>query len=199
MRDARYCASPGPDRPALACPVWFPARIIDDRREPSMSHAIAVESPPGPHALELRPNRSISAAGLKGFFVVMAATSLTVAGFSYAQGNVFAPVFAVLELSLLAFCLRLVWRGLNRAERIVFGEGSVDVERDRDGLVARFDPYWVRVESEPGASPTDRRRLLLTSHGRSIEVGAFLNEEERSRLEQRLKELIAARRVRPVD
>jgi uncharacterized membrane protein len=105
----------------------------------------------------------------------------------------------VLELSLLAFCLRLVWRGLNRAERIVFGEGSVDVERDRDGLVARFDPYWVRVESEPGASPTDRRRLLLTSHGRSIEVGAFLNEEERSRLEQRLKELIAARRARPVD
>lgn len=164
-----------------------------------MTHAIAVDPQPEPIALELRPNRSITAAGLKGFFAVMAATSLSVAGFSYAQGNVFAPVFAVLELALLAFCLRLVWRGLSRGERIVFGEGSVDVERDREGLVARFNPYWVRVVSEAGPTPTERRRLLLTSHGRSIEVGAFLNEEERTRLEERLKGLIAARRARAVD
>ena len=170
-----------------------------DEHVSEMPRAIAVEVQVEPFTLDVRPNRSITAAGLKGFFAVMAMTSLTVAIFSLAQGNVFAPAFAVLELSLLAFCLRLVWVGLNRGERIVFGEGSVDVERDREGLVARFNPYWVRVVSEAGATPTDRRRLLLTSHGRSIEVGAFLNEEDRSRLEERLKGLIAARRAPAVD
>jgi uncharacterized membrane protein len=172
--------------------------MIVHRRESSRMQAIAVDPRPEPITLELRPNRSITAGGLKGFFVVMAATSLTVAGVSYGQGNVFAPVFAVLELSLLAFCLRLVWRGLSRGERIVFGEGSVDVERDREGLVARFNPYWVRVVSEAGATPSDRRRLLLTSHGRSIEVGAFLNAEERLRLEEHLKHLIAVHRATAV-
>lgn len=161
-----------------------------------MPHAIAADPAAERVALEIRPNRSMTAAGLKGFFAVMAATSLTVAGMSYAQGNVFAPIFAVVELSVLAICLRLVWRSLDRGERIVVGEESVDVERDREGLVARFNPFWVRVVSEAGATPTDRRRLLLTSHGRSVEVGAFLAEEDRARLEARLKDLIAARRAR---
>jgi uncharacterized membrane protein len=176
-----------------------PAPIIADRRESKMTQAIAVEALGTPVELEIRPNRSITAAGLKGFFVIMAMTSLVVAGFSFAQGNVFAPVFAVLELLLLAFCLRLVWRSLNRGERIVFRGDSVDVERDREGLVARFNPYWVRVASEAGTTPNERRRVLLTSHGRSVEVGAFLNEGERSGLEERLKELIALHRARASD
>lgn len=164
-----------------------------------MTQAIALEARTSPVALEIRPNRSITAAGLRGFFVMMAMTSLVVAGFSFAQGNVFAPVFAVLELSLLGFCLRLVWRSLNRGERVVFREDSVDVERDSEGLVARFNPYWVRVASEAGSSSTERRRVFLTSHGRSVEVGAFLNEGERAGLEERLKQLIALRHARAGD
>lgn len=162
-----------------------------------MTQTIAVEPATDPVALEIRPRCSITAGGLKGFFALMAAASLTVATFSFALGNVFAPAFAVLELSLLAFCLRLVWCSLSRCERIVFREGSVDVERDNEGLIARFNPHWVRVTSEAGPEATSRRRLLLSSHGRAVEVGAFLGEPERVRLEAELKQMIAMCRVAP--
>jgi uncharacterized membrane protein len=162
-----------------------------------MTQAIAVEPATAPVALEIRPSRSITAAGLKGFFGLMAAASMTVAGFSFAQGNVFAPAFAVLELSLLAFCLRLVWRSLSQCERVVFRDGSIDVERNNEGLVARFNPHWVRVISEAGPASTDRRRLLLSSHGRAVEVGSFVGERERAKLEAELKQMIARCRVAP--
>ena len=74
---------------------------------------------------ELRPNRSASLRGLYGFFALMVATSLAVSGYSFSQGNAFAPLFAVLELALLAVCLRLVWRGLAARERLELTEQAM--------------------------------------------------------------------------
>jgi uncharacterized membrane protein len=36
-----------------------------------------------------------------------------------------------------------------------------------------------------------RDRLLLTSHGKELEIGAFLGEEERAELSRKLKVLLA--------
>lgn len=162
-----------------------------------MVEAIANDSHRERVAFALSPNRSITAAGLKGFFVVMATFSLAVATFSFSQGNVFAPFFAVAELSLLALCLKLVWRAQNRGERVVIGDEHVEVVRDCDGVVARFNPFWVRVELEAAAGGAGRHRLLLTSHGRGVEVGAFLGDDERVAFAEQLKLSLAARRARP--
>lgn len=125
-------------------------------------------------AWDLRPNRSISRRGLYGFFAVMAVTSLAVSGFSYTQGNAFAPAFALAELALLAACLRLVWRKLAAWERLELTEQALVVEApDRR---SRFHPYWVRLRRD------ERGLLRLGSHGREIAVGAFLPEDERERL-----------------
>jgi len=148
-------------------------------------------TPVAPFACEflLRPNRSLSARGLGVAFAVLATTGIAVAGASAGQGNWFAPVFAVPELLIVGVCLRLAWRRLDRQERIVLAGEGVVVEREP--APARFDPYWVRVERRAGDWPGEAR-LVLTSHGRAVEIGAFLGEDERGALERDLRRALAA-------
>lgn len=147
--------------------------------------------PVPPFACEflLRPNRSLSARGLVVFFTGLATVGIAVAVASAGQGNRFAPAFAVMELLLVGLCLRLAWRRLDRQERIALSGEGVVVERGPGA--ARFDPYWVRVERRPGERPGDER-LVLTSHGRAVEIGAFLGLDERGALERDLRQALAA-------
>ena len=137
----------------------------------------------------LRANRSVSASGLLAFFAVLAGWSIAVAAFSAGQGNVFAPFFAAAELSVVAVCLGIVWRQLGRIERIAFTPEAVQVAGG-NGATAEFDPHWVRVERWPGGR-AGRARLVLTSHGRAVEVGAFLADAECVALEAQLKQALA--------
>lgn len=140
--------------------------------------------------VEVRPNRSVGFGQLMGFYLALAACSLTVAAFSAAQGNVFAPLFAALELGLLYGLLRLVWKGLARSERIALAADGLTVAWSPSGRQAAFDPWWVRVERLPGRSPAEPRRVVLGSHGRRVEVGAFLAGGERDALERLLREAL---------
>jgi uncharacterized membrane protein len=143
----------------------------------------------------LRPDRSITAAGLAVFFLVLASASVVVAGFSAWQGNLFAPAFAALELTLVWLVLRHVWRRQDRLqERIALTREALTVARQPPGDEVSFHPYWVRIERDPGGGATARRRLLLTSHGRSVEVGAFLGDDERGQLERLLAGALGALR-----
>jgi len=54
----------------------------------------------------------------------------------------------------------------------------------------RFHPYWTKVRLEPGPHRGWPGKLLIGSHGRDIEIGAFLNEQERRELAQRITELL---------
>jgi uncharacterized membrane protein len=140
--------------------------------------------------IELRPNRSLTFGQLMTFYLALAVASITVAAFSASQGNVFAPVFAVLELSLLYVLLRLVWRSQGRAEHIALGGESLTIAWSPSGRQVAFNPYWVRIERLPGRTPSDAARLVLGSHGRRVEIGAFLAGSERDALERTLREAL---------
>lgn len=147
------------------------------------------------YEFRLRPDRPITPAGLAVFFLVLAATSIVVVGFSARQGNLFAPGFAALELVLVWLLLRHVWRRQDRLqERIALTREALTVARQPPGDEVRFHPGWVRVVREPAGEGTARRRLLLTSHGRSVEVGAFLGDDERGQLERLLAGALGALR-----
>jgi uncharacterized membrane protein len=47
----------------------------------------------------------------------------------------------------------------------------------RVGTKPSFQPYWVRVEFDD--PPSHESQLRLTSHGRSVTIGAFLSPDER--------------------
>jgi uncharacterized membrane protein len=143
-------------------------------------------------SLVILPHRSLSRAGL---WLFMAAQSVATAGFALLAawgGNVFAPAFALIELVLVGYCLNRVWRSSAAGEVVILSPTQLEIVRmDGKGPAARFHPYWARVSLQPGAWRGAPSRLLVRSHGRELEIGAFLNDEERSGLAKRLARLLA--------
>ena len=66
----------------------------------------------------LKPNRSLSQRDLRYLIAVVAVMNLFAAGLGAWQGNVFAPVFALVESVAVGFALRVAWRAGDRTERI---------------------------------------------------------------------------------
>lgn len=132
---------------------------------------------------ELRPNRSLGARGTAAFFAIMCGTSAAVSGYSYSQGNVYAPLFALAELAVLALCLRLVWRKSLMRERLRLNAQALVIEAGQRR--ASFHPGWVRLRRD------EVGHVRLRSHGREIEVGAFLPEQERDELAVSVRQALA--------
>jgi len=151
-------------------------------------------------SMVILPHRSLSRAGL---WLFMAAQSIATGGFALLAawtGNVFAPAFALLELVLVAYCLNRVWRVSAAGEVIVLTPTQLEIARmDGGGTKQCFQPYWARVSLQPGRWRGAPARLLVQSHGRAVEIGAFLNDEERSELARRLSALLDQARARHGD
>ena len=135
------------------------------------------------------PHRSLSRSGLIGFLVAQSLAAGIFALLAASQGNVLAPVFALLELGVVAYCLLRVWRMSGEGQIITLTPSRLQVTATRAGS-AQFHPYWVQVRLETGRWHGWPSRLLLGSHGRMVEVGKFLNEAERRILAQRLTQLL---------
>ena len=141
-------------------------------------------------SLVLLPHRSLTRVGLVAFVI---GQSLVGGGFALLaawRGNVFAPVFAALALGLVAWCLARVWKASGAGQVITLTPTQLHVAPTSGTQAVHFHPYWVKVRIEPGPWRGWPSRLLIGSHGREVEIGAFLNEDERQALAQRLMELL---------
>lgn len=88
--------------------------------------------------------------------------------------------------------LRLVWRAGERGERLSLAEDELEVRFMPGNRRVSLQPYWVKVTMAPGHG---RQRLLLRSHGRELEIGAFLADAERIELSKKLQALLAVTRL----
>ncbi|MBD8874282.1 DUF2244 domain-containing protein [Rhodanobacter sp. DHB23] len=136
----------------------------------------------------LRPNRTLSRRGLRRLIMLLVLLALAVAGLGAWVGNVFAPLFALVESAAVAVALRVAWRVGRRGERITLDERSLVVQSLPGRHCVRFQPCWVRVRLDEGDNGC--HRLLLSSHGRELEIGGFLAEQERVELLRKLKLLL---------
>ena len=136
----------------------------------------------------LRPNRTLSRRGLRRLIMLLASLALTTAVLGAWVGNVFAPLFALVESSAVAIALCVAWRAGDRGERITLDDASLEVQSLSGRQRASFQPGWVRVRLDEGDDGC--RRLLLSSHGRELEIGRFLAERERVELLRKLKLLL---------
>ncbi len=143
----------------------------------------------GASRLVLRPNRSATVRQLTVFFALQAFAAALVAGVAWSQGNVFAPPFAVLHAAFIALALRFAWRRGDRYEEVAITDDAIEGRRwDHPEALFRAHPYWVRLR-------VGERRgelcLTLGASGREVEVGALLAPEERRRLAERLRGMLA--------
>lgn len=136
----------------------------------------------------LRPNRSLSWRGTKLFFLGMCVLLGAVGSVFTWLGFWLVLPFAGLELLLLGSGLYLVARSGDQREVISIDAESVCIEKGRRHPEQRWVMVrlWARVVLERCPRQWYPSRLLIRSHGRAVEVGRFLNEDERRRLASEL-------------
>jgi uncharacterized membrane protein len=149
-----------------------------------------------PLRLLILPHRSLSRAGLWCFLAAQSLAAGGFAGLAAWYGNLLAPPFAALELAVVAYCLHRVWRRSAVGETISLYPEALEVTRmDEAAEPQRFHPYWVRIELRSARRFGWPSRLVLRSHGREVEIGAFLNDAERRQLARRLTDLLLQARA----
>lgn len=140
----------------------------------------------------LYPHRSL---GPRGFLLLMTAIGVV----SFVAGMVFLwmgawPVFGFfgLDAALIYLAFRANYRDARASELIELDHESLTLTRfDRNGKKQsfRFNPYWVKVLVSELTG--DQIRLELASHGRTVEFGAHLNNDERREFAGVLKERLS--------
>lgn len=155
---------------------------------------LRVTYPAGEPALLLAPNCALSHEQLRLLPYGLGASALVVAGLAaWCDGNLFAPVFALLELPLLMAAFAHVWRASERREQITVRDGQLRVEQiPACGRTAtEFPVAWTRVRA---ARRNDGHvHVLLAASGREQEVGSCLGDDERLQLFRGLKAILSSR------
>ena len=133
----------------------------------------------------LKRNCSTTPTQLLWFFVTLAALSLSIASFFWAQGATLVMPFAGLELAAVGSALVIYARHATDRENIRLAPGRLTVENVSGRQVERaeFAPQWLRVEPEHG----DRSLIELSGQGQRIAVGRFVRPELRRELADELR------------
>ena len=159
------------------------------------------DQPPGTWGHEIRapalfqtvvaPHRSLPAVG---FLVVMGA----LVGLSIAIGVGFMLVgawpvigFLGIDIILVYVVFRISYRSARQSEHLrLTAHGLEVVFLDGSGQARRtfIQPYWASVHLEPLAG--GHKRLLIRSHGKTLEIGAFLGSEQKVALAESLSDAI---------
>lgn len=154
---------------------------------------------PGPdantHCLLIEPNRSMGWQTLVSLYLLMVFVSLTIGLAYYHIGLTLVLPFCGLEMLALGAGLYVTsWRSSFR-EVVTVGKDSVAIEAGRDKPDKRleFQRPWAQVVLERSYNSWYPSRLLIRSHGRQVEIGRFLNEQERRGLAELLGNIIKPR------
>ena len=151
----------------------------------------------GPVLLDavLRPSPPMSPRALKIIFAVVLAVNVAFALNFLLRGAWPIAPFMGADVALLGWAFTASVRAARRYEHVTLTPSRLAIARHPvkgDASQVEFNPYWVRVsvenEPQPGSS------LTLTSHGRSVQVGAFLGPNERLSFADVLKSALHAAR-----
>jgi uncharacterized membrane protein len=140
----------------------------------------------------LQPTRSMTWREAKVFIAAVALVSIGIGMWFFVQGFPLVLPFSGLETLAVAAAFYTVMReGENREVVSLFPRQLVvEKGRRRADVRAEFDRLWVRVELVHSPRRWYPSRLLLTSHGRPVELGRFLTNGEREALASALDRAI---------
>jgi uncharacterized membrane protein len=139
----------------------------------------------------LHPHRSL---GPRGFLVLMAVMSAMALSFGLRFLLLGAwPVMGFMGLDVLAvyIAFKVNYRRARLFETVQLTDDRLTVRRvlpDGKANEWHFMPSWVRVRMDD--PPRLDSPLTLSSHGRALEIGAFLTPEERLEVAHALKDAI---------
>jgi len=136
-----------------------------------------------------KPNSSLNGKGKVIFFAAVLLLSLVIAIRFWLLGAWMVLPMVLLEMVVLATAFYLVDRASRDSETIDITENELQVTKrcKSDIREWHFQPYWVQVNLRKDRINWYPTHLDLRSHGKSIEIGTCLTDEEREELSEGLK------------
>jgi uncharacterized membrane protein len=133
-----------------------------------------------------RCNRSLTASGRIAAFALLSATTFAIATLGVVVGAWPVLPFAGLEIVLLGVAFYSIGRSDGDYERLTIGQCGIRFERCSKGRVSVFEcnREWARLMCRVRRN---RCRLSLRSHGKEMEIGRLLNDEQRLRWASELR------------
>lgn len=142
----------------------------------------------------IKPNQAMSWKSLVLAYLVISLITIAIGVVFFLKGLTLILPFCGLEILLLGAAFYVsAWRG-GVQEVLSITESGIVFERGRHGPETRreFQRAWVKVILERSWNSWYPSRLLLRSHGRQLEIGCFLNEQERQGLALELQHALDA-------
>ena len=139
-----------------------------------------------------RPNCSLPPSGKVKLVAWLATPPLIISiAFCLAGAWVVFP-FAGLELLAVAYAFYIIHCHAGDYESITIDSDRLTVEkRDLNHVCqTRFHRYWVHVVLR--MAPCGEQRVWLRSHGKEVEVGRYMNHEQRLALAQQIQKRTGA-------
>ena len=133
-----------------------------------------------------RCNRSLTPSGRAKAFALLCGTTFAIASLGVAIGAWPVLPFAGLEVLLLGIAFYNVGRRDGDYERLTIDRWGIRFERCSKGQVSLFEcnREWARLVCRISRN---RCRLSLRSHGREMEIGRLLSDEQRLRWASELR------------
>lgn len=140
----------------------------------------------------LRPNCSLNWTATKRVMLGFAACMGVASAYWVSQGAWLVLPFFGLELGVLALGLYLSALAGSRREVIEIAGPELRLSRGGRRLqeVARLPRHWSRVVLVSDPTGWYPSRLMLSCHGRRVEIGSHLVEHERLQLAEELEEML---------
>ena len=141
----------------------------------------------------LQPNRSLKRGQVCLAVSVIGAALLGVTLYFSMQGAWMVIPFTGLEAVVLVTAVYMQCKWSRQKQIVEVGETTV---RTRKGVNSDesvcFPRGWLRVSLIEAHCSWHPKRLIIGSHGRYVEIGAFLEESEREQLAARLSSALKA-------
>lgn len=140
----------------------------------------------------LQPNNSMSWRINLLLFGAMTVLSITIAiGFFLAGAGVILP-FSLLELIALFIGMYYCLWQRQRKELIIFARHHVTVQKGfyRPLITHRYHRLWCQLIIRHPTHSWNTPAILLRSHGKELELGSFLNQQDKTILIERLENLL---------
>ncbi len=142
----------------------------------------------------IQPNRSFSGRRMMGVFglYLLVCAGISV-GFAMDGAWLVAPFMGLEVLIIGAVLVCIAYHSRDHEDVIVDGDRMeiVQITGRTEHRVA-LQRYWARTRLEAPVDDWYPTRLLVGSHGRWVEIGSVLTDDERSSLSRRLNTVLRA-------
>lgn len=142
-----------------------------------------------PNRLTIWPYRSLSPRGFKIMMLVLGGLMLSMGLVFFLIGAWPVIGFMGLEILVLWLAFKLNYKAAQRREHLMATEKTFRIERvspEGEKDIDELPSPWLKAQLDPKQPPQDNQRvqqkLIVSSHGKSAEIGSFLHASEKEEL-----------------